>query len=117
MGDGCGRGARVRSDDRVLTLRACESLELFAGSGSNTQRTATVQLPAAENPTEEKLPAEVAPPLASATRAADVADFASAPGARRPKRASTGAEPIAWASLNRARRFRWCREGCPQAWD
>jgi hypothetical protein len=86
------------ADDRVLTLRAGESLELFAGSGSKPAAPATAQLPAAEKATEGNAPAEVAPPLAAPTgpRVAPTLLRHRSPQA---ERALAGAEPIAWAGL------------------
>jgi transmembrane sensor len=89
---------RGSSDDRVLTLRAGESLELFAGSARNPVVSAPAQLPEAEKPTEDKQPTEVAPAVAApvAPRTSPTSLRHRAPQA---ERTLTGAAPIDWAGL------------------
>ena len=87
-----------RSDDRVLTLRAGESLELFAGARPKTATPATTQPLAQEKSPTERTPVEVAPPLP--------APATPHPSPNPPRhrtlqgdRASANPEPMAWANL------------------
>jgi hypothetical protein len=85
------------SDDRALTLRAGESLELFAGPGTKLAAPATAQPLAAEKSSAEKLPTEAAPPLAApvAPRVSPALPRHRAPQVER----APAFEPIAWAGL------------------
>ena len=89
---------RGPSDDRVLTLRAGESLELFAGVGAKPMSASGVLPPVTTTPSAEPLPAEVAPSLPEPTssRAAAAMPRHRMPQSERPGAASGSS---AWAGL------------------
>ena len=87
-----------RADDRVLTLRAGESLELFAGSQPKAAAPSPLQPSAQEKSPTDKTPAEVAPPLPAPTPSRPLPNSPRR-RALQGERASAGLEPIAWASL------------------
>ena len=83
---------RGRSYDRALTLRAGETLELFAGSEPKPVAPVPARPSAAERSPSEKIPAEVAPALPTPASP-------NGPRHRPLERASAGPEPRAWAGL------------------
>ena len=85
---------RSRFDDRVLNLRAGESLELFAGAQSKPAAPAVVRPAAAETSATAKSSAEAAPPLPTRISPSSARHRASP-----AERASAGPEAMVWASL------------------
>jgi hypothetical protein len=88
---------RGPSDDRVLTLRAGESLELFAGVGASGVAIAP-QTHAPEKPSVEATPAEVAPPV-PAPIPSRVSPTLPRHRALQPERTSAASEQVVWATL------------------